>query len=489
MVFEDRENSFLDNIIKGASNEQLFALEKQRKPASESEPTNVQTMPTEHVEGDGDIKPFELPDGVKPTSPEQQVRLKINNDALIPKIQAKVDLGYNYQDATKNVGTLKEQMQGNLSDLKNTAGEGYTVDPDLQRRIDMAYNDVGAAKIPEHDMWSQAILSFAPALFGSLTGESGAISQLEGGKQARKIYDDGRKEDIATANNRNAIAEKRYLALLKIKNSGETSFTKAQQLEMERQKAIISGTGDLLKAGITDQGKTQDAYLKQGDDVSKGLLDAGEKYAKGEEAAKDREARLKAAKLMAANSGARLAIPTDGERKASMQASGMLQAEKNMTGLIAKNKGTYPSTSEKFFKMQKEIMSGSFGDMTLSQLMNSPKIDGPTRQQIQIERSFLEGIGRINSGAAVSLAEWQNFREQYFPNFGDDPQTIAQKEQQRKTAMAGVKVMAGRSAKDIIPPVDVVSKPQAPQPGELTREQKIEALKAHKASKQKPQGH
>jgi hypothetical protein len=301
MVFGDRENAFIDNIIKGASNEDLFKLESQAKPSGGGSTGPTLDAPqrenTVTVEGNGNIKPFELPDGVVPKTPEQKVREKVFNDGLNQHLQTLSDLGANYQDISKEVGSYKDQMTGNLDTLKSAAGRKYQVDPDLQTKIDKAYGDVGAAKVPDRDLLSQSILSFAPGLFGSLTGESGQISQQASGEKARNMYETQRREDVSQANAKNSLAEKRYEQLLKIKNSGQEAFTKAQQLEMDRLRALITGTGDLLKAGVGDQEKTQSQIVETKDKLGKGIAQAGQEYAKGEEAVKDRDAKLKAAAM------------------------------------------------------------------------------------------------------------------------------------------------------------------------------------------------
>lgn len=66
------------------------------------------------------------------------------------------------------------------------------------------------------------------------------------------------------------------------------------------------------------------------------------------------------------------------------------------------------------------------------------------RQNVdQAERNFVNAILRRESGAAISPAEFENARQQYFPQPGDTPQQIEQKRQNRETAIEGTMGGAG----------------------------------------------
>lgn len=61
----------------------------------------------------------------------------------------------------------------------------------------------------------------------------------------------------------------------------------------------------------------------------------------------------------------------------------------------------------------------------------------------QAQRNFVNAVLRQESGAVISDAEFENARKQYFPQPGDKPAVIAQKRQNRKTAIEGFKKIAG----------------------------------------------
>jgi hypothetical protein len=74
------------------------------------------------------------------------------------------------------------------------------------------------------------------------------------------------------------------------------------------------------------------------------------------------------------------------------------------------------------------------------------------------QRTFVNAILRRESGAAVSAAEFDNYGKQYFPMPGDGPEVIAQKAQDRRLAIEGLKTAAGSAYK-----------PQAGQPAPSAR--------------------
>jgi hypothetical protein len=75
---------------------------------------------------------------------------------------------------------------------------------------------------------------------------------------------------------------------------------------------------------------------------------------------------------------------------------------------------------------------------------------GPTKQYEQIVRDFASAILRKESGAAISPQEYAETRKLYFPQPGDTPEVIAQKEQSRIQAFNNLRAQGGK-AFDITP--------------------------------------
>jgi hypothetical protein len=69
----------------------------------------------------------------------------------------------------------------------------------------------------------------------------------------------------------------------------------------------------------------------------------------------------------------------------------------------------------------------------------------------QAKRNFINAQLRRESGAAIAPSEFENANKQYFPQPGDSPAVIAQKKQNRKTAIQSMKKSSGAS---YTPPLD-----------------------------------
>ena len=70
-------------------------------------------------------------------------------------------------------------------------------------------------------------------------------------------------------------------------------------------------------------------------------------------------------------------------------------------------------------------------------------LDEDYRKYSQAQRDFINAALRQESGAVISEAEFVNARQQYFPQPGDGPETIAQKRQNRIIAMEAIRDASG----------------------------------------------
>ncbi len=67
----------------------------------------------------------------------------------------------------------------------------------------------------------------------------------------------------------------------------------------------------------------------------------------------------------------------------------------------------------------------------------------------QAQRDFVNAVLRKESGASIAPSEFANAIQQYFPAAGDRPEVIKQKRQNRATALAGLRSIAGPGASQI----------------------------------------
>lgn len=92
------------------------------------------------------------------------------------------------------------------------------------------------------------------------------------------------------------------------------------------------------------------------------------------------------------------------------------------------------------------------------------QVVGQDRQKfIQAQRDFINSILRRESGAVISDSEFASARQQYFPQPGDSPEVLKQKEQNRRTALEGIMGAAGPS---YTPPKNYMPKQQQGQIGD-----------------------
>lgn len=78
------------------------------------------------------------------------------------------------------------------------------------------------------------------------------------------------------------------------------------------------------------------------------------------------------------------------------------------------------------------------------------ELKGKAQQaQEQAQRNFVNALLRRESGAAIATAEFENAKQQYFPQPGDDAQVVAQKKANRLQALAGLQAEAGKALEKI----------------------------------------
>lgn len=73
------------------------------------------------------------------------------------------------------------------------------------------------------------------------------------------------------------------------------------------------------------------------------------------------------------------------------------------------------------------------------------------KRQEQAERNFINAVLRKESGASISASEFDNAKLQYFPQPGDTPEVLAQKKENRRIAIEGMKNAAGPTYTSALP--------------------------------------
>ena len=446
---------YLDQLIKNAE-----ALE--RSPASIKpfigpplEFSGVDKQPELQIVAET-IKPLEYNEGYKPQLKQSDLYISNLNKAIEQR-QAQANA------YTQNALDLSEENRRRMVDFDtalrslSSGLDQYKRPENLDFAIKKAEKEASDLKQPEsRNLFSELLISFAPAVAGAIGGESAAIAAPTAGKQARDIYETQRKEEIDLFKEKNKQALEKYEKLLKIDQKAAEEFLQRQKLNVDMGRAQIEG----LKFATTTTAKDLESAQQLAEKANKQVTDVTAAGAKNlvdlESIPAKEEEKTKRAKIISGIQSANKP-PTEFQGKSAMYYNLTAQAQQNINDLVAKNKG-YPSLDSSFFRTKKEILSGKYGDISVSDFINKYIDDPNLRAQAQAEIQFLEGIGRISSGAAINASEWLQFREQYFPTYGDKEDSIAFKEKQRQTMVKSMKSNAGKAP--TIEPQSVITKPK-----------------------------
>lgn len=281
---------FIDNVLKNKSNAELLQIE--RAPAAQREKQVV-------IQDSAKVSPIEYPAGYKPQVPQSEIIRQNVNPVIEAQQQSAKDLGANLKDIYGEYSGYKGGMQDALKNLQTVSQRRFE-DPELDEKITAAQADYSGIKdVPERDLLTEAILSFGPAVFGALGGESAQISQLPAGQKAREMYEGRRKEDIERVKQLREQADKRYKTLVEMKKTQQESFDKSQQREMDRLKAVLSGSGDLAKMSGDELKTTEQRLLDLQKDIAKGTIEGTTEVAKMERSAELEENKRQRAKIIA----------------------------------------------------------------------------------------------------------------------------------------------------------------------------------------------
>jgi hypothetical protein len=144
------------------------------------------------------------------------------------------------------------------------------------------------------------------------------------------------------------------------------------------------------------------------------------------------------------------------------------------TGLYASR---LKQANDVFGSIEDFINNQNAGDAFQSGLPNIVNFlkSGKMQSYQQAQKNFLNAVLRRESGAVISPSEFQNGREQYFPQPGDKPEVIAQKKANRDLVMRNF-IKASGNAYVPYEQTDV-AQTQQPTQGQITREQAIAELR------------
>jgi len=136
--------------------------------------------------------------------------------------------------------------------------------------------------------------------------------------------------------------------------------------------------------------------------------------------------------------------------------------------MMSENEGLYNNLMKKVDPVEfadsmnwlsSKVKEGEGGQTITSDLINSLELSPETQQAIMSEMRWLEAALREESGAAISVGEYVTKGRMFFPRYGDDEQTLKDKERQRQLAIEGKKGKMGPAG---IRMYEEIGKPLAP---------------------------
>jgi hypothetical protein len=220
--------------------------------------------------------------------------------------------------------------------------------------------------------------------------------------------------------------------------TGEVIYEKPQG----RAKPVVNPAlvNALVPPAVAPVAATPSVALSPQDQRSFALSEANRKAA---EKLKIEEEQRKEANPMASL--------TEGERKASTLLQRMQFSEKQLQDALQKNpEAAKPEYLSSFVK--------GISEPAANLLRSSP------RQQIETaQMDILDAALTLGTGAAYTKEQLKGYQESYFPQIGDSPLVIKDKQDRLNNIIEAAKIAAGRGAK-LVPEVKAGNKPPAGAP-------------------------
>lgn len=130
------------------------------------------------------------------------------------------------------------------------------------------------------------------------------------------------------------------------------------------------------------------------------------------------------------------AVATEGERKAATLLT-RLQASQNQLSAAVKDD---PSA------VKPGLIANGLRTIGAEAAANSMAVS-PARQRVEAAQlDILDAALTLGTGAAYTREQLEGYRKSYFPQIGDEPPAIKDKEQRLKTVIEAAKIAAGRAA-------------------------------------------
>lgn len=449
---EDREylNQLWANTKDLISDEELAQIEAAGKPVTKL-PEIRQELP-EAIEASP--RPIQFPQGQTPPYKQKMdtssILMDNANDVLEERIADKNSAQEEYEASKQRQQAYSLDRDAIKERLKKTGVSSYS-NPDLDAKMNAAAEDYDSVDLPQSDIYSQLILSLAPALFGAIGGEAAAISAPKAGEKAREIYNANRKQDLESIKFKKEKLLKRYEQLAKLRDAGSKAFNEKREIELKQIQTELQSIEGGEKLAQSDKHQAQNKADSVGKEIANQAIGTSKDVMNNENIPMIEEQKNIRDKNSAARAGARAQQPSEGERKASATRASIIKSNQAFEAL-ATDGVSYPSMKEDLFGVMASMVSGA---MPVGEYVNKYVKDPQKRAQIQAESNWIGAKLRNESGAAIGMNEYLREANIYFPRKNDSIDTIQEKAAQRKQVEMNYKYLSGRAPEVPIVPTEV----------------------------------
>lgn len=429
---------FLDNIIKGASNEELYRAS--RAPAGNFVVEETQPQNEIVIEADAKVRPIEFSPTYKMESKQTPDYVENVNRAIEQRQGDKEANALNAKESY-NKQIENELKLGNIVNQAMEAKNPYKRSPEMQKALDAArLQSENLQKAPERDLASEMILSFAPAAFGLLGGESAALSQVEGGKKARDLYEARRKEQAESAKSQNEQILKKYEQLVKIDSALADDWLAKQKLDTEQARL----GADILKFSVgtsqKDVQKAEELANKASQDVLTSTVKTAGEAAKMEAEPEKEKQRNKRAAIVAKGMGLKEATNLRKEFESLPEVKDFRQMQTSYAKIstVAKNPSAAGDISLVFNYMKMLDPGSTVRESEYATAKNAAGVPD------QIRNTF----NKLKSGQFLSASQRQDFLDQSRNIYNSQQELVSEREKDYAGSLAQ---SYGADSKNVVP--------------------------------------
>lgn len=297
-------------------------------------------------------------------------------------------------------------------------------------------------------MLTSIIQAFGGGLLGAATGgeagwKAGSAAGQVGIELMKKSQERAAELEKIRLQKGEKVHTEKLKALLDMEKHDADRYNKYVELQKDFYKTqldaaekIYGKDSDQFKAAATNYKDFEKAFQQTTLEAVKAVGGAQIE----EEKMQSAERR---AQMIAEAQGAKLNMPTQAERQAAALYSRSKANNDAYEKLEKKYNGKMPSTESRTISMLNAMFQT--GPVTSATILASNVMDPQEKEEMATRLGFIAGLLRGDTGAAVSATEFKQYDQQYFGQYGDTPEVLKRKAVDRRQALEGMKLEAGRA--------------------------------------------